>query len=130
MSFRREFRAVPIREGRRYRAKRKRHETAARLRSRWKTIALFAAAACVGIVIGLLTIPNRDGVSVGRAFFRGFAHKQGLVDPAGKATWTWYRNCAQARAAGVAPLHRDEAGYRPALDADDDGIACEPYYGN
>ena len=36
-----------------------------------------------------------------------------------------YANCAEARAAGVAPLHRGDPGYRPGLDRDDDGIACE-----
>jgi hypothetical protein len=34
-------------------------------------------------------------------------------------------NCAAARAAGAAPLHRGDPGYRPGLDRDGDGIACE-----
>jgi len=38
----------------------------------------------------------------------------------------YYKNCAEARAAGAAPLHRGEPGYRPGLDADGDGVACEP----
>lgn len=38
-----------------------------------------------------------------------------------------YRNCAQARAAGAAPIYRGQPGYAPWLDADDDGIACEPW---
>lgn len=41
----------------------------------------------------------------------------------------YYPNCASARAAGAAPISRGSPGYRPALDADDDGIACEPYRG-
>lgn len=36
-----------------------------------------------------------------------------------------YPNCAAARAAGAAPLHRGERGYREQLDGDNDGIACE-----
>lgn len=36
-----------------------------------------------------------------------------------------YKNCAAARAAGVAPLRRGEPGYRPGLDRDKDGVACE-----
>ena len=36
-----------------------------------------------------------------------------------------YRNCAAVRAAGKAPLHRGQPGYRPGLDGDADGIACE-----
>lgn len=39
----------------------------------------------------------------------------------------FYRNCAAARAAGVAPIYAGQPGYRDELDADSDGIACEPY---
>ena len=37
----------------------------------------------------------------------------------------YYANCTAARAAGAAPLHAGEPGYRLALDRDKDGIACE-----
>lgn len=37
----------------------------------------------------------------------------------------YYANCSAARAAGVAPIRAGEPGYRPALDRDGDGIACE-----
>ena len=37
----------------------------------------------------------------------------------------YYANCAAVRAAGKAPLHRGDPGYRSGLDRDDDGIACE-----
>jgi hypothetical protein len=37
----------------------------------------------------------------------------------------YYRNCAAARAAGAAPLHVGDPGYRPGLDGDGDGVACE-----
>lgn len=46
--------------------------------------------------------------------------------PAGIA---FYRACADARAAGAAPLYRGQPGYRDALDRDGDGVACEPYLG-
>ncbi|WP_313025652.1 excalibur calcium-binding domain-containing protein [Mobilicoccus sp.] len=36
-----------------------------------------------------------------------------------------YANCSEARAAGAAPLYRGDPGYRPKLDRDDDGVACE-----
>lgn len=36
-----------------------------------------------------------------------------------------YRNCAEARAAGAAPIRRGEPGYGPHLDRDNDGIGCE-----
>jgi len=41
----------------------------------------------------------------------------------------YYSNCSDARAAGAAPLYRGDPGYRPSLDRDQDGIACEPYRG-
>lgn len=37
----------------------------------------------------------------------------------------YYARCADARAAGAAPIYKGEPGYRPALDRDGDGIACE-----
>jgi hypothetical protein len=37
----------------------------------------------------------------------------------------YYANCDAARAAGVAPLHIGDPGYRPKLDRDGDGVACE-----
>lgn len=36
-----------------------------------------------------------------------------------------YANCTAARAAGAAPLHRGDPGYRAGLDRDNDGVACE-----
>lgn len=37
----------------------------------------------------------------------------------------YYGSCAAARAAGAAPLHVGEPGYRSGLDRDGDGVACE-----
>ncbi|WP_370493374.1 DUF1524 domain-containing protein [Mycobacterium sp. pW045] len=37
----------------------------------------------------------------------------------------YFPNCAAARAAGVAPILAGQPGYRPGLDGDGDGIACE-----
>ena len=36
-----------------------------------------------------------------------------------------FRNCAEARAAGAAPVRRGDPGYAPHLDRDNDGIGCE-----
>lgn len=36
-----------------------------------------------------------------------------------------FANCAAARAAGAAPVHRGDPGYSAKLDRDGDGIACE-----
>lgn len=43
--------------------------------------------------------------------------------PGGGAAY--YKNCAAARAAGAAPLHRGDPGYSAKLDSDGDGVACE-----
>jgi hypothetical protein len=37
-----------------------------------------------------------------------------------------FPNCDAARAAGPTPLRRGQPGYAPHLDADNDGVACEP----
>jgi hypothetical protein len=37
----------------------------------------------------------------------------------------YYRNCDAARAAGAAPIQHGQPGYRPALDGDHDGTACD-----
>jgi hypothetical protein len=37
----------------------------------------------------------------------------------------YYANCAAARAAGAAPVHRGDPGYSSKLDRDGDGIGCE-----
>ncbi|MEM7290174.1 MAG: excalibur calcium-binding domain-containing protein [Pseudomonadota bacterium] len=39
------------------------------------------------------------------------------------------QNCDAAKAFGVAPARVGEPGYWSRHDADNDGIACEPYYG-
>lgn len=41
----------------------------------------------------------------------------------------YYQNCDAARAARAAPIRRGQPGYRSGLDADGDGVACEPYRG-
>jgi len=43
------------------------------------------------------------------------------------ASNAYFRNCKEAWAAGAAPIYRGQPGYRPEMDGDGDGIACEPY---
>jgi excalibur calcium-binding domain-containing protein len=38
----------------------------------------------------------------------------------------YYSGCNEVRAAGKAPLHSGDPGYRVEMDGDGDGIACEP----
>lgn len=35
------------------------------------------------------------------------------------------KNCTEARQLGIAPIFRGDVNYRPALDRDNDGVACE-----
>jgi endonuclease YncB( thermonuclease family) len=73
------------------------------------------------------------------------ANRRGLHQGSFEAPWDWrnrgssttpqrpqspskevyYRSCSEARAAGAAPLRMGQPGYRPGLDRDKDGIACE-----
>ena len=48
-----------------------------------------------------------------------------LVDIPEPSSSVYYSNCSEARAAGAAPLYAGEPGYRPGLDRDSDGTACE-----
>lgn len=38
---------------------------------------------------------------------------------------TYVANCTEARRLGIDPIYRGDAAYRPALDRDNDGVACE-----
>jgi hypothetical protein len=41
------------------------------------------------------------------------------------ANSVFFASCAAARAAGAAPIRRGQPGYRPEMDGDGDGVACE-----
>ena len=58
---------------------------------------------------------------------RGSRASSSSAGRSGRPGAVYYRNCAAARAAGAAPMYRGQPGYRPALDRDGDGVACEPY---
>ena len=44
---------------------------------------------------------------------------------AGTAAPVSYADCTAVRAAGAAPIRRDEPGWDPAFDGDGDGVGCE-----
>lgn len=68
---------------------------------------------------------------IGLAAMQGVRAPSDLMAAARESSdpYVYYRRCADARAAGAAPIHAGEPGYRPGLDADGDGVACEPYRG-
>jgi hypothetical protein len=47
------------------------------------------------------------------------------VPPPSNGGGVYFANCAEAEAAGAAPMRAGEPGYRPGLDRDGDGIACD-----
>lgn len=49
---------------------------------------------------------------------------RGLMD-SGASSGGAFRNCAEARTAGKAPVRRGQPGYGPHLDRDGDGVGCE-----
>ncbi|MDJ0380219.1 excalibur calcium-binding domain-containing protein [Streptomyces sp. G-G2] len=55
----------------------------------------------------------------------GGASGSGSGGTTGGGSAAYYKNCTEARAAGAAPIHRGQPGYRSALDRDNDGIACD-----
>lgn len=114
MSFRKPFRAVPIRQGRVYRRRAAIREVKQAARGWWLKAAAVGALAGAGSIA--LEPENRaELVQTLAATGKSLAEAR------------YYPNCASARAAGVAPLRQGQAGYRAELDADGDGIACEPY---
>lgn len=50
---------------------------------------------------------------------------QPVYTPPRATTGRYFRNCAEVRAEELAPLYEGDDGYRPGLDGDRDGIACE-----
>jgi hypothetical protein len=57
------------------------------------------------------------------------APASGAVVSAAQDRSVHYSGCNEVRAAGRAPLYAGQPGYRPEMDGDSDGVACEPYHG-
>ena len=92
---------------RRFRTLSRRHERAL-LARRWTRRGLIGALVGGGIYLAIwLVSPWPVGVTI-RHFVAG-------------------ANCSAARAVGLAPALRVSPGYWPRNDADNDGIACEPW---
>jgi len=96
---------------------------------------LFGAAAFGGVAGygSMMTTPEgRDQVSARLAYM---AQRTGeAVDDIAETRdrppqpGDFWGGCNDARNAGTAPIYRGEPGYRPNMDGDNDGIACEPHY--
>lgn len=67
---------------------------------------------------------RKSGRGTRRARTRARSPQLGAVSRVAVAD-TYYRRCADARAAGAAPIRAGSPGYGRHLDRDGDGIACE-----
>ena len=91
---------------------------------------ILVGAASLGAVAGLGSLavtPNGRAAVTTRA--NDVAVKTGLKRARAPQSGDHWDGCNDARAAGTAPIYRGEPGYRPEMDGDNDGIACEPYRG-
>ncbi|MEG3153744.1 excalibur calcium-binding domain-containing protein [Sphingomonas sp. RB1R13] len=101
MSFRKPFRAQPVKLGPYALA----GEEQKRRSIRNKTVGLIAGLAMAVFVAGL-AITNWNSIR--------------------RLLPTYYPSCSWAQMNGAKSIKRGEPGYRDGLDADQDGLACEP----
>jgi hypothetical protein len=72
----------------------------------------------------LNTCPGQKLPDAGKPVVSG-GGQQEAAPSASTTSTTAYANCAAARKAGAAPLHRGDPGYSRSLDRDGDGVACD-----
>jgi hypothetical protein len=94
------------------------------------SIAVALCACCVLSTTALDAHPgglDAKGCHTNRKTGEYHCHRDPAQRPPTRSTidGTYYRNCAEVRAAGKAPLRRGDPGYAAHLDRDGDGIACE-----
>ena len=118
MSLRRPFRSTPVKLGAEYRAR-----EAANLRDG----RFFATLMILGPITVFGVIWTLTPVYVAGADAPLPAHLNPSAETSSPSIH--YSGCNDVRAAGAAPLYRGDPGYRPDMDGDDDGIACEPHRG-
>ncbi len=87
----------------------------------------FGAKVAAASLVAFLGVLFGDRIPVAAISAIRFANGDGRVNA--PTAGAYYSGCDEARAAGVAPLYVGEPGYRPEMDGDDDGVACEPYRG-
>lgn len=97
-----------------------------RARSSIADLLLYGVTAGVVIGIGSLALTS-DGRHTIAAITKRVGVATGLKREREPQPGDYWYGCDSARASGTAPIYRGEPGYRPEMDGDDDGIACEPY---
>jgi hypothetical protein len=120
MSFKKPFRAVPIKLGPRYLEQQ---------RKTWRLflVKILGGASAAGLVTGLLS--SGSGPSLAAVVRRPPPASNDAPRKSRARPDVYYPGCNEARAAGAAPIYRGQPNYRPGMDGDGDGIACEPYRG-
>lgn len=122
MSFNKPFRAVPIKQGKRFR----RHKP----KPKRTLLAYLGGAVLVGGAAGVGSVALSEGGFSGlAASVRPLAVSLGLARAREPQAGDHWPGCDAARQAGTAPIYAGEPGYREGMDGDGDGIACEPYRG-
>ncbi|WP_082468225.1 MULTISPECIES: excalibur calcium-binding domain-containing protein [unclassified Sphingomonas] len=121
MSFKKPFRAVPIKLGERYRREQRRNDRTAAVR-------FLGIAAALGALIGIGTVAiDQDGRAAITSALKPVAVQAGLARARQPQPGDRWGGCNDARAAGTAPIYSGEPSYREDMDGDGDGVACEPY---
>ena len=87
-------------------------------------IAAIALGAAVGVGSVAYTPNGRTALATKAEAVAVASGAKRLREPQAGDHWG---GCNDARAAGTAPIYRDEPGYRTDMDGDDDGIACEAH---
>jgi len=98
------------------------------LRRRPSATSILAGAGVLGAVVGvgsLATTPHGQAVVATKA--NDLAISMGWKRQRKPKAGDHWGGCNDARSAGTAPIYRGEPGYRPEMDGDSDGVACEPY---
>lgn len=86
-------------------------------------------------LVATLSVATFCGVFFSNELAPALSHSRELMENSATAAQgfldksRYYPDCGHARAAGAAPMARGTPGYRRALDADGDGMACEPLPG-
>ena len=100
-------------------------------------VAFFAVAMSVSMPVAPVSAHagglNAEGCHTNRKTGKYHCHRGSVATSTARAfaahSGLSFHTCAEARAAGVAPIRRGQPGYAKHLDRDGDGIACEPYRG-
>jgi hypothetical protein len=120
MPLRKPFRAVPLQTRRR--------QTASIPKSPAGTLLRYLGlASLIGGGLGVASVAaDESGRAKLSQFVRPIAVSVGLRREREPQAGDLWQGCDDARAAGTAPIHLGEPGYRKDMDGDGDGIACEP----